>query len=143
MCECDETELDEKEIQYIQEYKSTDRKYGYNRSYGGQQEHRATDETKRKMSETKKGKKFTVEHRAKIGIANTRRKLSEETKRKISEKHGKHILQFDLDGNFVKKHNSIKEAAESVGLKSTNSINNVIRGLSKQSAGFRWEYERD
>lgn len=143
LCECDETELDEKEIQYIQEYKSTDRKHGYNRSYGGQKEHRATDETKRKMSESKKGKKFTAEHCAKIGIANTKRKLSEETKRKISEKRGKHILRFDLDGNFVKKYNSVKEAANSVGLKSVNSINNVIRGLSKQSAGFRWEYERN
>jgi len=143
LCECSETELDEKEIQYIQEYKSTDRKHGYNRSYGGQKEHRATDETKRKMSESKKGKKFTAEHCAKIGIANTKRKLSEETRCKISEKHGKHILQFDLNGNFVKKYNSVKEAAKSVGLKSVNSINNVMRGLSKQSAGLWWEYERN
>ena len=141
LCECDETELDEKEIQFILDYKSADPKYGYNKSYGGQQEHRATEETKRKMSETKKGKKFTPEHCAKIGLANTKRRLSEETKKKISIKRGKAVLQLDMDGNVIGKYISIKEAAEAVGLKSRNSIRNVLNGKAKQSAGYMWKYE--
>lgn len=141
LCECAEAELDEKEIQFIRDYKSADPKYGYNKSYGGQQEHRATEETRRKMSETKKGKKFTPEHCAKIGIANTKRRLSEETKKKISIKRGKPVLQLDMDGKVIGKYISIKEAAEAVGLKSRNSIRNVLIGKAKQSAGFMWKYE--
>lgn len=140
LCECDESELDAKEIQMIADYNCADPKYGYNMSYGGQVEHRATEETRRKMSESKKGKKFTEEHCKKIGLANTRRKLSEETRRKIAEKHGKHVIQMDMSGNVIAVHKSIKDAIIAVGLKSTNSINNALTGKTKQSAGFRWSY---
>lgn len=141
LCECKESELDEKEIQYIKDYNSTDPQYGYNRSYGGQQYHRATLETRRKMSESKKGKKFTEEHCKKIGIANSRRRLSEETKRKIASHRGKAVLQYSLDDEFIMRHESVKAAAEYVGLKSRNSIRNVINGICEQSAGFKWKYE--
>lgn len=141
LCKCKENELDEKEINLICEYNSADPKYGYNMSYGGQQEHRATKETRRKMSETKKGKKFTPEHCAKIGIANSKRKLSNETKQKIAVKHGKPVLQLDSDGNIIARHNSIKDAAEAVGLKSRNSIRNALLGITAQSAGYKWKYE--
>jgi len=43
-----------------------------------------TDEARGKMSATRKGVPFTEEHRRKIGEANSRRVLSEETKAKIS-----------------------------------------------------------
>ena len=138
LCECTVDELDEKEIAYIKEYRCADPTYGYNKSFGGQQEHRATAETKAKMSLTKKGKKFTKEHCMKIGLANARRKLSEETKRKIAKKHGKQIIQMDMNGNVIAVHESIKNAAVAAGLKSPNSIKNVLNGLSKQSGGFRW-----
>lgn len=141
LCECKESELDEKEIQYIKDYNSTDPQHGYNRSYGGQQYHRATLETRRKMSESKKGKKFTEEHCRKIGLANSRRRLSEETKRKIASHRRKAVLQYSLDGEFIMRHESVKAAAEYVGLKSRNSIRNVINGICEQSAGFKWEYE--
>lgn len=140
LCECSENELDKKEIQAIRDYQSADPEHGYNRSYGGQQEHRATEETRRKMSATKKGKKFTKEHCMKIGLANSRRTLSEETKRKIAKKHGKPVLQCDINGKIVAKYGSIKDAAQAVGVKSSNSIKNVLTGKAKQSAGFRWLY---
>lgn len=43
------------------------------------------ESTRQKMSDAKKGKKFSVEHRAHMALARTGRKHSEETKRKISE----------------------------------------------------------
>lgn len=141
LCTCDESELDEKEIMYIQQYNSTNPDVGYNKSYGGQLKHRATEETKRKMSETKKGVKFTKEHCAKIGAANRKRHLSDKTKAKIALKHGTPIIQMDIGGNIIARYSSIKEAAEAVGLKSRNSIRNVLRGVCSQSAGYRWRYE--
>ena len=45
------------------------------------------------------------------------------------------------DGEFIMRHESVKAAAEYVGLKSRNSIRNAINGICEQSAGFKWEYE--
>lgn len=140
LCECAGSELDAREIQLIEQHHCADPEYGYNKSYGGQMQHRATAETKRKMSDAKKGKRFTPEHCAKIGQANTRRKLSEETKRRIAKGHGKPVLQLDMEGNVIAKHASLKDAAQAVGLKSSNSIRNALSGITKQSAGFRWTY---
>ena len=88
----------------------------------------------------KKGKVFTEEHCRKIGAANTGRKLSDETREKIALKHGKPIIQMDMNGNYVERHRSIKAAAAAVGLKSSNSIKNALNGTTKQSAGYRWAY---
>jgi hypothetical protein len=93
------------------------------------------------MSESKKGKRFTEEHRKKIGEANRRRLLSDETKRRIGQHQKKAVIQTDLDGNYIARHDSIKEAALAVGLKSPNSIRNALTGITAQSAGYGWKYE--
>lgn len=139
--ECKVKELDGKEIAYIKQYDSANPAKGYNKSYGGQNFHKATEETKQKMSRVKLGKKFTPEHCKKIGEANRRRKLSEETKEKISAKHCKPVLQFDLNGNFIARHRSAEAASKSVGLLSSASIKAAISGRTKTSAGYIWEYE--
>lgn len=64
-----------------------------------------------------------------------------------SKKHGLSIpvYQYDLDMNFVKKHLSTTDAANEVGV-SPSSIQNVLSGRKKSSAGFLWkrdEYEDD
>lgn len=138
--ECKEEELDEKEINYIKEYNSTDPQKGYNRSFGGQKYHRATEETKRKMSMTKLGKKFTKEHCQKIGEANRRRKLSDETKAKISKKRGVTVLQFTLEGKFIASFDSALIAAKETNC-SASGIKNNIYGLSQSSGGYRWRHE--
>lgn len=141
LCACEQSELDDLEIEYIAKYHSADPSHGYNKQYGGQAEHRCTAETRKKMSEVKKGKHFSEEHRKKIGEANKRRKLSDETKRKIGMKQARSVIQTDLDGNFIARHESIKEASKAVGLKSPNSIRNALNGLTVQSAGYGWKYE--
>lgn len=141
LCECSVDELDEKEIGYINEYRSADRKFGYNHSYGGQLYHRATMETRIKMSEVKKGVKFTEEHCRKIGEANRRRKLSDETKAKIAAKHKKPIYQYTINGEFVARHESAKDAAICLGLKHPTGIKTAAHGRTKTSAGYVWKYE--
>lgn len=138
--ECEIEQLDDREVWYIEHYESTKPEKGYNRSYGGQTSHRATEETKRKMSETKTGKKFTPEHCRKIGEANRKRKLSDETKAKISEKHKKPIVQYSIDGEFVERYDSKLTAAKKLGISPSN-ITNVLRGRAKTSAGYVWKYE--
>lgn len=142
ICECDQCDLDEREIEYIKRHNSADPAHGYNKQYGGQAKHRATPETRKKMSDTKKGKTFTKEHCKRIGDANRRRKLSEETKAKIGAKRKKAVLQTDADGNFIARYDSIKEASFAMGV-APNAIRNVLTGKARQSAGYGWLYERD
>lgn len=141
LCTCEQSELDDLEIEYIAKYNSADPTKGYNKQYGGQAEHRCTPETRKKMSETKKGKRFSKEHCKKIGEANRGRKLSDEARRKIGMKQARAVIQTDLDGNFIARHESIKVATKAVGLKSTNSIRNALTGKTVQSAGYGWKYE--
>ena len=82
-----EEKLNELEIEYIQKYNSV-YPNGYNLTFGGEGG-KLSEETKKKMSEAKKGKHLSEEHKRKIGEANKLslkgNHLSEETKRKISE----------------------------------------------------------
>ena len=83
--------LSELEMAYIAKF-NTVAPHGYNLSYGGKHGTHS-EETRRKISEAKKGKKMSVEARRKLskakkGKPNFRargRKCSEETRRKISE----------------------------------------------------------
>ena len=57
------------EIDLIRDWKLQDPKFGYNISYGGEV-HQLLDETKKKISATKKGKALSEETRKKISDAN-------------------------------------------------------------------------
>lgn len=89
--ECSREELNLKEKEYIALFETTDREKGYNLTTGG--EHfkvvniiPMSEETRKKISESKKGQPFSEEHKRNLKIArNKRPPLSEETKRKISE----------------------------------------------------------
>ena len=53
-----------------------------------------SDESKKKMSEVRKGKPKTKEWRKRIGEANKGKKMSEEARRKVSEANkGKHLSE--------------------------------------------------
>lgn len=56
LCECLESELDEKEIYYINLFDSTNRERGYNLDNGGKRQKTISEETRQKMSLAKKGK---------------------------------------------------------------------------------------
>ena len=49
------------------------------------------------------------------------------------------VLQFDLNGQFIKTWTSIKEAAEQLGIK-YQGISRVCRGERRSSGGYMWEY---
>lgn len=59
---------------------------------------------------------------------------------RIVQKMRKSILQFTLDGVFVKEWESIKSAAETFGVKDC-SISNALTGRKKTAGGFIWKYK--
>lgn len=134
-----------KEVELIRFHRSADRNFGYNHSSGG--EHPGTgchpgEETRRKMSEAKKGKRFTEEHCRKIGEANKRRKLSQETKERIGKANSIPIVQLLLTGEVVREWPSCAEASRQTKISSTH-ICRVCRNERKTAGGYVWKFYID
>lgn len=120
--ECVETELNNLETHYVIEYH-----YKY--------------PDKRCMNIATPGKGYADRQdvRNKISMSLTGRSLSEETKSKMSEsrkgkKHEwnrKKIVQLDLEGNFIKLWDSIKDAEK--------ELNICYRKKNKTCGGFQWQ----
>ena len=83
--ELSKQEAEQKEIELIAAYKSNDPKYGYNIQNGGNTLGKHSEGTRRKISESNKGKIITHEQRLKISSTLKGRKLSFETRKRISE----------------------------------------------------------
>lgn len=78
----------------------------------------------------------TREYNVNYGTAKERR--AKKICGRESEKR-KPVLQYDLNGNFVARHNSVADAANSTGC-STNEISKVCLGRRKTAKGFVWKH---
>lgn len=94
------------------------------------QKHRKpfTKEQKRKMSLSKMGEKNPMYGK---DISPKLRKLRSEQAKKV--------LQYDLDGNFIKKWNSTSDVSKAYDIDLSNIVRCCI-GETKSCCGFMWEY---
>lgn len=160
--ECEIPQLHEREYFWKKFYTSVEN--GLNCDYFDNSGGPRSEETKRKISEGCKGKKASEktkqkmrkpkseEHRAKLKAI--KQNVSEETKKKISEsKKGKTpnrdykawaktrqipILQYDLDGNFIREWEGVKHAAKFLGCDPT-TITAYMRKITKKGFGYLWK----
>ena len=87
-----------------------------------------SDETRRKISDAKKGEKhpmFGKHH-------------SDETKKKLSKK----VLQFTLNGEFVREWPSTREIERQLGF-DHSTICKCCNGKQKSAYGFKWCYAEE
>lgn len=76
---------------------------------------------------------------------NFRHKFTKKQKQKmkdIMQKYAKTVIQYDLNGKYIKAWPSITCAAKNMNL-SKHSISNCCRGKSKSSAKSQWSFEED
>ena len=64
-------------------------------------------------------------------------------KKIIREKLAKPVLQFSLDGRFIKEYSSLQSAADAFGAKSGNITNACKQNKSKTAYGYLWRYKDD
>lgn len=84
------------------------------------------------------GKTHSKEVREKISKANKGRKLSEKVKRNISKGQYKTVLQYDLEGNFIKEWEGMLLAEKELNI---NNIYLSCKGIQKTVGGFIWRYK--
>ena len=146
------------EIELIREHDTTNFKYGYNQTNGGEggNGYKWTEEQRKKMSESRKGKntgknnpmygkKHSEESRKKMSEANKGRTFSEETRKKMSKaSKGKNnyratkIYCIELDRYF----DTITEASEYISC-ARGDISNVLTGKGKTCKGYHWLYANE
>ena len=95
-----------------------------------------SEETRRKMAESSKGRHHTEE--AKRKMSESRKGRPSPFKGKTSPKRKK-VLKYDLNGNFIKEYTSMMEAAKE-NPKCGNNIGAVCQGKRRQAGGFIWKY---
>ena len=142
----------------INSYKSNDRRFGYNLTSGGERGAKWSEDSRKKLSKTNTGRKFSESTKKKMRenhydctgannpnfgkkwtseqIAN--RQAHREYSRGAENKSSKPIIQKTIDGEFVKRWPSIREAGK---VHNITGIKNCLNGKYKQSHGFVWEYE--
>ncbi len=121
--------------------------------YGEEEAVKRLEKKKEKLREYNKKKKeegwcHTEETKKKISKAGKNRVISEETRKKQSDKAKqvdrsylmKVVLQYDLEGNLIKEWKSVSEAARYFNTR-PESIFRVLRKERKQYKKFKWIYK--
>lgn len=80
-----------------------------------------------------------LKHAYAIGIKKVSSK-NYTTIKKAQETCKRKIIQYDLQGNFIRKWNSLKEAGTKLNIVSQN-ISKVCMGQRNKAGGFIWRYD--
>ena len=59
---------------------------------------------------------------------------------RMSRKLFKTVLQFTLNGDFIKEYESVKEVTELLGLKQS-TLSSALTGRNRTAGGFIWKYK--
>lgn len=129
----------------IKEYQTNDRRFGYNKSTGGEYPSAGvrrvhSEETRRKISEIQKGRKLSKETIIKRSISQTGLKRSFETRKKMAEKAKIAVLMLDLKGNYIAEYDSILEASIHTNIAKQN-ICKCCKGVRNTAGGYVWRYK--
>jgi group I intron endonuclease len=155
--ETNKEDMKEKESYYIQLYKTLDRNDGYNMCkdpFHSRLGLTNSETHNRRIGKANKGRKFSQDIIEANRLRNIGRKHTEETIKKMSETHKKHIptesqlknllwnktpvVQLDYNKNIINEFNTITNAIKKTGI---NNISAVCRGIQKTAGGYVWMYK--
>ena len=109
--ECANDSLDDREIYYIRKLNTTNPAIGYNMTEGGSVNRNPSEEIRKKMSDTRRGRKLSEEHRLAISAALRGREFTDEWKQKIRD--AKANVSEETCQKISKAHKGRKHTVES------------------------------
>lgn len=100
--------------------------------------------TKKKMSDSAKGRKLSQRTKDKLSAIRKGKKHSKEWNENISKSHlgvgSKPVLQFSLSGELMAEYTSLTNAEISTGI-NNGHISKCCKGIRKTAGGFVWKYK--
>nr|DAG98231.1 MAG TPA: intron associated endonuclease [Crassvirales sp.] len=94
------------------------------------------------IKRTHTGKVVSSETKQKLRDANLGKRLSDETRRKVALAFAKPVLQFSLDGIFIKEWESASEAARALGKFPSNIVHCCNKRLNYNTAyKYKWQWK--
>lgn len=150
---CLDSELNDREIFWIDQYQSTDKNLGYNVSLGGNHPYRydytQLDElyeqgkTIKQIADLYQCAQSTVY----LAILSTGKHSAEDIKNRAHQYTGnakrKAVSQYDLDGNYITSYNSIAEAHRCLPHITSSKISHGCKEKKGVYGGFQWRYIDD
>lgn len=137
------------EKQYIKEYKTNNKKYGYNLTNGGEgvSGYTLPLEKRKEMSKRRQGENACAfghypsdETKKKMSEKGRLKVFSQSTREKMAKKKNKIVYQYSLDGELINIFNSATEASNVTGVNRGN-ICSCCRHIVKQAQGYFWSYQ--
>ena len=115
--------------------------YGYNMTSGGDgtPDYHPSIETRKKLSIARMKENLSEETLMRRSLGLRGRKFSEDHKRKIGEGNRKPILMMDLCGNILRHFSSAREAEVELHI-SHSHISQCCNGHRKTSGGYIWKF---
>lgn len=96
------------------------------------------EEIREKSRKSSSGRVYNEESRNKKSNSLKGHSVSQEVKGKIRNSRSKIVLQFTLEGTFIREWESVKIAEHTTGY---CSISSAASGKAKQMCGFIWKYK--
>ena len=117
-------EAEQKEIELIKQYKTTNSQFGYNIENGGNHKGKMAESTKEKLR--------------KLNIG---RKLSKEVIIKMQNQCNISIYQFNKNGELIKRWKSIREASRQTNINCSSIVHCLKKTPNHKTAGgYLWSY---
>lgn len=150
---CDNDLMSERETFWVKFYNSTDPKFGYNLTFGGEgtvsidydEVYRRFDNGEM-MFEIAKNMNISRSNLTQIlkGYSNYNKdEVWDKTKQYLSVSRGRAVSQYDVYGNFIATFPSAKAAARAVPKATHANIGKSCKNKTGLSGGFQWRFSDD
>lgn len=131
----------EMECRLIAEWQTNNQNFGYNMTTGGDGTKGCypSEETRRKLSEARRKENLSAETLARRSAGLKGRKFTEEHKRKIGDGNSKPILMFAKDGTLLRSFPSAREAEVELGISHAH-ISQCCHNKRNSTGGYVWKF---
>ena len=101
--------------------------------------HPQTEEAKKKIGDAHRGKPISDAQKRYLSEINKGKKMNDTLKEKLRKIHMRPVFQFDLEGQFIARHDSLGLASEASGV-CYQSISACCRNKLNTAGGYKWSY---